>query len=193
MFKEGKTVSPEVQKDAEWAGHIQHYYEQKPGMVVAAALSRNVGVSHRKPPFLVGCSMMAYGSETGAGEYHLEFGWNETRLPAEQRGERKSIEKRCAERQAMEKIFEHKAPTVVAIVTVSKETHTGDPMKSHDALHPCRECRDMYRELLAKGIVRSGTIICSVNNAEPRKGKYPEEEMTMDELLKLYHDDESIQ
>jgi hypothetical protein len=78
------------------------------------------------------------------------------------------------------------AKVVVAILTISKEKNTGDPTKAVDALHPCKECRDMYRKMIKNGFLKEDTIICSANDSN---GEIVTEERTLKELLDLYNDD----
>lgn len=92
----------------------------------------------------------------------------------------------------MEKAIKDGCRFVPAMVTVSNFVDTGDPSKSHDALHPCRDCRDWLRELVGQGILSRESMFCSANDAANGEGGKPSwriEEMTVGQLLDLYHDD----
>ena len=97
--------------------------------------------------------------------------------------------KLCAERNTLSGA-RGQAKVIVALVTVSKETDTGDPTKAQGVLPPCKDCRDMFRKYLAEGFMREETIICNVNDA---KKELKIEERTLKELLDLYSDDEAPQ
>jgi len=163
----------------------REYYKEK--LIKGAARVRDKAISHRDPPFQVGCSLMTKEPGAAPDEYAVEFAHNFTLTP----GKRVGQEKRCAERNAIEVALNNDAYLIVAMVTVSKEVSTGDETKAHDALHPCRECRDMLRHLKMRGILRGDSIICNVNDSKKVDGKFPEEEKTVDELLNLYKDDEN--
>ena len=129
------TVTPE-----QWAAALRYYQEHKNELIQAAAVFREKAVSHREPPFLVGAAAMVIEPNLPAGEYAIYEGYNFTPAP----GTRQGREKRCAERNALEAAEMH-AKLIVSITTISKEIHTGDPTQAHDALHPCKECRLMFR------------------------------------------------
>lgn len=165
----------------EWEDALRYYDEHRKELIEAAAASRKNAVSHRDPPFEVGCAAMGMGPGAPKGEYIVGFGHNFTPSPQLRRGG----QKRCAERNASEGM-RRDAKIIVAVVTVSKETVTGDPTKALGTLHPCKECRDMYREYLREGFVREGTIICTVNDSGK---KMIVEEITLGDLLEIYKDD----
>ena len=184
--------------------YLKEYRAAKIALIKGAALVRHHGVSHRD--FKVGCCAMGKepeGQVDKVEEFLLGLGgkskepaigdkglvvysaYNFTLEPA--RPGRLPEEKKCAERNAIEAALSKRCELIVAIVTVSKETATGDPSKERGVLHPCRECRDLYRGLLQQGILREESIICCVNDAG---AKPVEEERTVKELLAMYADDE---
>lgn len=170
-----------------WAELSPDFYEDdgKQVLMRVAAFQRDHGLSHRNPPFLVGCVLLFKQAFTG--EYGIWQTHNRTPEPGEKRGG----EKWCAERSAVMAALNDGCDSIVAIVTVSKEVTTGDEVnKSPNVLHPCRECRDMMRELKKKGILRGESIIVNANDSKLVDGKWAEEERTVDELLDLYQDDE---
>lgn len=173
----GFEVTPE-----RWQKAVEHYKIHKLDMVKAAVFSKRNAVSHRNPPFKVGSSAMGIEPNQPDGEYAVYQGYNFTPTP----GARKGAEKRCAERNVLD-VAKNRAKVVVALLTVSKEIHTGDATKSHGVLHPCKECRMMLRNLLQQGLLREDSIMCHANDSSP---KIVFEETTLKELLQRYSDDE---
>ena len=161
-----------------WAAARAYYREHQNELIAAASRTRDLGVSHRNPPFKVGCAVLSIEPRLAEGEYGVYNAHNFTPLPTKPRGK----DKRCAERNAID-AAENWSTAVVAIVTVSKELNTGDPTKAHDALHPCDDCRTMLREKLEEGFIKEDTIICSANDGD---GEMKTEERTVKELLELY-------
>lgn len=167
---------------AYWNKAVELYREDMKGMrwmTAAAAKSRDKATSYRE--FFVGASAMGIEPNLPPEEPVLYHGGNFKPFDQEQKGE----EKRCAERNVLD-AARGQAKVIVVLVTVSKETHTDDPTKAHDVLHPCKDCRDMFRKYLAQGFMREDTILCSVNDAEK---ELKIEERTLKELLDLYADD----
>ena len=145
-------------------------------LIMAAKINRDNAFSYRE--FKVGCAVAGIGSD---GEYVVYQGYNFKPQPGHVEGG----EKRCAERNVLDEA-QSDTKAVFAIVTVSKEIDTGDPTKAHDALHPCRDCRTMFRELLKSGFLKEDTIILNANDSGE---KIITEKRTLKELLDLYSDD----
>ncbi len=174
---------------AEFVDDFRHRF--KKAMIQAAARNRDNAHSHRPKPFKVGCTMMTIDGGNLPGDYSVYSAYNFTPDATKRRG----WEKTCAESNAMWAALEHGASLIVAIVTVSKELSTGDDSKAHDALHPCRDCRDKIRQLLGMGILRKDSIVLNVNDSDNSEDelmvhKWAEEERTVEQLLELYKDDE---
>lgn len=150
-------------------------------MIEAAAKSRDRGVSHRNPPFQVGCAIMGIEPNHPPNDPVLYYSSNFKPFPGETSGE----EKRCAERNALDST-RGQAKVIVALVTVSRETNTGDTTEIRDTLHPCQDCRNMFRKLLAEGFMREDTIICNINDSA---GELKIEERTLKDLLTSYAGD----
>jgi len=115
------------------------YLRYRASLIRAAAFTRDRAYSYRG--FRVGCVLMTLDSKVEPGEYRVYNAYNVKDEPGEQFGN----EKRCAERNAIEAAARSGATDILAIVTVSKENSTGDEAVRHDALHPCRDCRDLIK------------------------------------------------
>lgn len=177
-------ISPE-----EIAEALEFYRQNRDALIRSAALCRDKAHSYREIPFKVGCALLAVCPDLPKGEYNVFQAYNFT--PSKK--DRKGWEKRCAERNAVHAAIERNTKFIAALVTVSKESDTGDGNKSeNDVLHLCRECRDMVRELHEKGILRDESMICNVNDANDSNARRSLviEERTTKEYLELYKDDE---
>ena len=172
---ERKSIPPE-----EWQNLLRHVREHKRGLIQLAFFARKHAKSHRN--FLVGCSVLGIDPGKPLGEYDHFEGWNETPFPAE----RKGADKRCAERNALEKAKD-RVSVVGAIATLASESSTDGVSSEHDALHPCLECRRMLRQFMQEGFLRPDTLIFSANDENPIN--VISEERTLEELLKLYPND----
>lgn len=171
-------VSPEV-----WERAKKYFEEDLDIFIKAAQVERSRGVSHRNPPFLVGTIAVGIEPNQPEGHFGIYQASNFTPTP----GTRTGNEKMCAESNALNAGLGW-AKVIAGIVTVSKETHTGDPTKSHDVLHPCLECRKKLRKLLADGYVREDSIMYSVNDADPNN--IIKRRKILKKILDLYQDDE---
>jgi len=170
-------VTPEL-----WQRALKAYREARTDLIRRAALARDQAVSYRG--FKIGCAAMGiepphYGGEERFIGYD---GCNVKLSPAIVRG----TDKRCAERNTLE-AMKGWAKVINALVTVSKEANTGDEPRIHDVLHPCEDCRHLFREFLEEGFMREDTILCNVNDAEE---ELKIEERTLRDLLDLYADDQ---
>lgn len=174
---------PDIEKPVsqeEMNTHLAYYREHRDQLIQAAIITSKNGLSHRKIPFQVGCSLLTAGKDSKPDEYPVYFAYNFKPAP----GEVKGWDKRCAERNAIQSALEHKTAAIIAIVTASTETSTGDPTKAHDALHPCEECQKLFKELLQNGVLRKDSIVCNANYSDPSNIKI--EENTVEKLLELY-------
>ncbi|MBI4262504.1 hypothetical protein HY624_03190 [Candidatus Uhrbacteria bacterium] len=151
------------------------YRTHKQDLKVTASRIRDEAVSYRE--FKVGCALLAEAPEGKTVDYTIHFGYNFKPV--------KGSEKLCAERNAFESAIGDQSPHIIAIVTVSQETSTGDPNQSHSVLHPCDMCRTMLMDYRERGVISGDTIICCVNDGE---GTEAEEECTVDQLLARYND-----
>ncbi|MBI5529992.1 MAG: hypothetical protein HY918_00625 [Candidatus Doudnabacteria bacterium] len=177
---------PEIRapvSEIEMQNGLAYYQEHKKQLAVAAAVTSNNANSWRDKPFKVGCALLTIGENTPEGEYVVFNAYNFKPEP----GDVKGWKKRCAERNAVQDALERKTRAIISITTSSTETHTGDPTKAHDALHPCLECRQMFRDLLKNGVLKNESIICNANHTDPKN--IVMEERTVGELLELYKDD----
>lgn len=177
------TVTPEMMEAA-----LKYYREHHKYLEEAAATAREDAVSHRGCK--VGCCLMAIHPQGAKqGEYAIYTGYNVTPEP---NLNRRGKDKRCAERNVLERAIGDGCKFVPALVTVSNFVDTGDPSKAHDCLHPCKDCRDLLRELVDKGVLSRESMFCSANdaaNGQDGKLTWRIEEMTVGQLLDLYHDD----
>ena len=162
-----------------WNKALELYHKDRQWMIEAATKSRDKATSHRG--FLVGASAMGIEPNFSPDEPVLYHSGNLKSSPHEVKGE----DKRCAERNVLD-AARGQAKVIVVLVTVSKEAHTGDPTKAHDVLHPCKDCRDMFRKDLADWFIREDSILCNVNDT---KKELKIEERTLKEMLDLYADD----
>jgi cytidine deaminase len=184
----------ENSEPTDWAENMPDYLQDyreffKQDLIAQAAEARDWAVSHRQPMFQVGCSIMTKPGDPREPEndYRVFTGYNYKPKPGPPV---KGSQKRCAERRAVEQAIDNGTELIVAMVTVSRETSTGDATHAHDALHPCADCRAMMRALLEKGILRADSIMCNVNDSKKDKdGKWVEEERTVEKLLALYEDE----
>ena len=186
MFKQRRPTPEEldsfVVSPERWNSALEIYRENRLAIIKGAALIRENAVSYRG--FKVGCVAVGIEPNTSENEVAVYTGYNVKRQPGEVRGENKH----CAERNVLS-AARGQAKVIVALVTVSKEVHTDDPTKAiHGVLHPCKDCRDMFREYLTEGFMREDTILCNVNDSEREQLKI--EERTPKELLDLYADAE---
>ncbi len=180
------TTPDRMMTDEQIDRFIELFHDSFKGLMKEAALrSRDNAVSHRRPePFKVGAAVMGINN---AGEARVYSGHNITPAPARRTG----WEKMCAESNALFDALESESSLIAAIVTVSTEVSTGDE-KEHDALHPCRDCRDKLRELLAKGVLHRKSVIVNMNDKKERQpagADRTEEERTVEQLLDQYKDD----
>ena len=173
---DGFVITPEKWKEA-----LSFYHEHKNELVQAAIFNRKNAVSYRG--FKVGCAVAGIGPRMRDGEYGVWQGYNFKPQPGFVEGENK----RCAERNVLDGA-QTDLKAVFAITTVSKESSTGDPTHGCDVLHPCKDCRVMFKDLIKKGFLREDTIVLSANDS---KKEIVTEEKTLKELLDLYQDDES--
>lgn len=164
--------------------YLEYYKECKKSLIVGTQMNRNHAVSWRDKPFKVGCAALTLDADLPDDQPAVHTGGNYK--PTEKSA------KRCAEKHAVEGALLYDVKLIIAIVIVSTEHDKGDDEnKPSEALHPCLECRKMYRDLLKKGILREDSIICSVNDSELDENGMPTviQEMTVKELLELYKDD----
>src|SRR3989338_1717449 len=132
-FKKDRRPTPEelanfVVTKEHWDAALRLYHRDHQWMIVAAAKSRDRAVSHRG--FKVGASAIGIEPNLPPGEPVLYYSSNFKLFPGEVKGK----DKRCAERNVLDAAW-GQAKVIVALVTVSKEIHTGDLAKSHDVIH----------------------------------------------------------
>lgn len=163
--------------------YLEYYRECKRAMIIGATMNRDYAVSWRPEPFQVGCTALTLDADLPDDQPAIHPGANYKPT--------KESKTRCAEKHAIEGAILYNTKLIIAIVIVSKETTTGDPSQSCGALHPCLECRKMYRDLLKKGILREDSIICIANDSKLDENGMPSiiQEMTVKELLELFKDD----
>ena len=164
--------------------HLQQYREHRVELIFAAMRSRDK-IAHSHRGFKVGCALLTHDPKNPE-DYPVALSGNLTPYPAERNG----WDKDCAERNTVREALKNDS-FIVAFVTVSKEISTGDEEGKHDAPHPCKECRKMFRELLVKNLLRPDSIVCNVNDKEvDTGGELKIEERTVKQLLDLYLDDQ---
>ncbi len=180
--QEGFKVTPEIMNSA-----LEYYRANHKYIMEAALREREEAVSHRGCK--VGSCVIAINPKFFKRDYAIYTDHNVTPAP---NLNRRGKDKRCAERNALERATDDGCEFFPAMATVSNFVDTGDPSKGHDVLHPCKDCRDLWREFLAKGFLSRESIFCSgndVDNGEDGKTLWRIEEMAVGELLDLYHDD----
>jgi len=173
-----KNINEMIVNRKQWLEALWYFESHINELIKAAAFSRDNAVSHRQPPFKVGCAVMSIEPGLEEGEYAIYQSYNFKPEPAPVAG----IEKRCAERSGLD-VARQKAKVIVGLATISKELSTGDPTRACDALHPCQECLTMLRNLLEEGFLREDSIICNANDS---KAEIVIEKRTLKELLDLY-------
>jgi hypothetical protein len=170
-------ITPEL-----WARAQTDFEDDIDFFIKAAQIHRDRGVSHRTPPFLVGA--VAVGIEPNQPEGH--FGTYQAANFTPTPGQRTGDDKMCAESNALNAGLGW-SKVIVGLITLSRETHTGDPTQAHDVLHPCLECRKKFRKFIEEGYMRNDTLLYSVNDADPNNIK--KERKILKEILDLYKDD----
>lgn len=70
----------------------------------------------------------------------------------------------------------HDKEYIAGIVVVCNRLTTGDENRSKDVLHPCENCRNIFRELKKKNIMSDETMISCVNNAKPGQQFLPDDD-----------------
>jgi cytidine deaminase len=180
---ENFTVTPEMRSEA-----LKYFKRNKSYLIQVAIEEEREAISHRDPPFQVGCVVLGIEPKYIGAHYGIYKGNNFTLKPGA-KNKNLGEDKLCAERRAL-KIAKLRSKIVVAVITVSQELDTGDGNKSKKALHPCQECRLLFRELTKEGLLDENTIVCNINN----KGNevIAEEERILKELLDLYPEDVTV-
>lgn len=167
--------------------HLKFYDNHRSKLIANAIAARDKAVSHRD--FRVGCSVMAVEFKGEKYIYDAYSAANYT--PTKKNPPEKGPNKFCAERVALERALTDGAKLIPGMVSVSTETNqsreskAGQPIIEHDILHPCPDCRQLMRALLAQGILRPGSKVCSVNDAKGN-GETVIRERTVKSLLKTY-------
>jgi cytidine deaminase len=148
----------------------------------AQAARDELAKNHRG--FLVGCSVSTIvKNDYGMEEVKTHSAGNFT--PEDKK---KSPEaKWCAERIAANLALAEKGFFIPAVVTVSSKVDTGEGGQVHDVLHPCPECRALFRHLIKENIMSGETKVANINDADPQNLKM--EERSVKELLALYPND----
>ena len=135
--------------------------------IVLAAMARDQGAfSYRD--FLVGAAVCtevgpenAYLTKFPNDAYQTHYAGNFKGVPGPKRP---SIDE-CAERKAIIKALMENPKFIFAIYTVSKEMGVdSNEIAQHDILHPCAECREMFRKLLKEGIMSPATRMVNVKD-----------------------------
>lgn len=171
---EAFVITPE-----KWEGGLKFASAHIGPLITAAAFNRDNAISYRE--FKVGCAVVGIRPQMPNEEYVVWQGYNFKPQPGYQEGK----DERCAERNVLD-AAQSELKVICALATFSKESSTGDPTKAHDVLHPCKDCRAMFRQLLQIGFLREDTLIVNANDS----GKQIIfKEMTLKELLELYKDD----
>ncbi|MDO8626668.1 MAG: hypothetical protein Q7K39_04450 [Candidatus Magasanikbacteria bacterium] len=119
------------------------------------------GVSYRE--FKVGCSVLAWHPTEGPILYDA---YNFKPVKKEEKGEAK----RCAERNAIRFAEQDGCVKIIAIVTASREKSVSEKY-DHDVLHPCEECRSLFRTVPA---IDQDTIVYNILDTTP---PLPDEEI----------------
>lgn len=114
--------------------------------------------------FNVGCVVLARNESDdpavrAVGNFLVPVGANIKERPGQQVGE----DKLCAERTALNQTIVEGSTPVVGLVIASNELQP-DEMSGvcSPTLHPCEECRKMFKQLMEIGMLRPDTQIVSV-------------------------------
>ena len=150
----------EITPDVKALGRVE--YEKKRNQLVWMAILKHLeAVSYRA--FRVGSSVLAEDL-SNPGKYITAEDHNFK--PWEKR--QNSWDKLCAENNVCSDVIVQGADYVHAIIVAShhKEIGKAEEDKSHTskALHSCRNCRNLFRELIQKGIMSNETIIRFVDD-----------------------------
>ncbi len=133
--------------------------------ILLAAMARDHGAFSWRD-FLVGCavcSVVDTGDAVGSDKdrIRINFDGNSKKAP----GPKNPETDKCAERKAIEKALRQNPKFIAAIFTVSKETGVdSSEIARHDVLHPCAECRELFRRLLQEGIMSPATRMVNVKD-----------------------------
>jgi len=117
-------------------------------------------VSYRSRPFKVGCAVLAWHPLDG----WIEIGaYNYKPIKRVERGDAK----KCAERMALRMAEANESTKIAAIVTVcdQQSVDTDQPLE-HGVLHPCDECRALFRELDEKKLIDDNTILYNLHDPD---------------------------
>lgn len=194
MLHESREIN--LKEESDWLAkdmqvYLKFYENHRPKLIADAAATRDRAVSHRG--FHVGCVVMTVDLRDQKYVYDSYSAANFT--PIKKEPPEKGPNKFCAERVALERALTDGAKLIPAMVSYSKETNVtretkaGEPMIEHDVLHPCQDCRQLMRAMLAQGILRPDSKICSVNDANGA-GETIIRERSVKSLLKLYKNED---
>jgi cytidine deaminase len=155
----------------------------QPALIVAAASARGRGVSWRPQPFRIGCAILALNKDLDLSELQMFTGANYKPNQGEQH---EWPERKCSEMVAIEEALKAGVKFIPAIVTVSSEKSTLEfGTEMHDVVHPCKRCRDFFKELIKRGIMSPKTKLVSIRDNGIGKVEQ-KEERGLNELLELY-------
>jgi cytidine deaminase len=170
--------------------HLEYVEENLQKYVELAAKARTKAESHRG--FFVGCALDVVRGKNGVYIHDAYAAANNT--PVKKEPPATGPDKKCAERIATDAALDEDARLITAIVTISKESnHSREAGHSqeHDVLHPCLDCRQMMRGLMALGILRPESMLYNVNDSDPKSPKTFKK--TVAEVLSIYKDDPPLE
>lgn len=130
----------------------QEFENSRFRLIRSARIHAKAGYSHRG--FKVGAALLAWHPYDGWSEY---YDHNYKPFKKEEHG----VNKRCAERGAIEQAVRAGCSKIIGLVTVSKETSTGSDDSKHNVLLPCEDCRQLFRET---PIIDIKTIVYNVHD-----------------------------
>lgn len=192
-------IPPDVE-----AGLFKLFEGHKESMISAAISASKRGKhwdTKRPVPMHVGCSMLLLENGFDMSEPKMVTGANKKESPrmlaypdrmcAEMAAENNALTTRpqfSEDDKKLEKEGEDiqegdlkKQGFIAAIVTASPSSNTGEvDTKSHDIVHPCKQCQENYKLLLNEKRASPKTIICSVRID---KDKVVSQQFELGELL----------
>jgi hypothetical protein len=85
-------------------------------------------------------------------------------------------DKLCAETSGLNIALHDKKEYIPALVTSCNRLDIGDENKSDKVLHPCENCRNIFREMIKQNKMSPETIVLCVNNAKPGQEDLPKDD-----------------
>lgn len=151
-------------------------------LISGAASARERGESWRS--FKIGCSLLALGKNLDLAEPQLYTSANYK----PESGEHDWPSRKCGEMSTVFEAIKDECRFIAVIVTVSSERSTLEHgTEFHDVVHPCKFCRELFRELINLGVMSTETIVLNVRD-DGKGAVLSNEEHTVGRILEIYND-----